>query len=183
MLNEEQLSQASPAFLRYNEAKYLLEQFRRHCGPPAHSYFHLIVYFDAFLFCIVSIEEMLSRSQKDALHQLEIFTFLKAARNITTHHSILAAPPDAQKVGFQRPFGRLLALGGPQESGRLQVNITVFRRVFDNAAAKYPRHKRGFDAGKDYLTAKETQGHTELFIEDIMHEALQAVADTLGYRP
>jgi hypothetical protein len=187
MLNEQQISQAEPAFLRFNEAKYLYHQFITHCGPPADSYFHMIAYFDSFLFCLISIEEMVPDGKRNILHLKDVFRFLKAARNVTTHHSILAAPPGAQTVGFQRPFGRVISssLGGTQlnDSARLKINLDVFRRVFDTAAVKYSRAKRSFEAGQDYLTRKESEGQTEIFIEEVMNEGIQAVAQALGYEP
>ncbi len=185
MLNEQQISQADSALLRYTEAKYLHGQFRAHCGPPRDSYFHMIVYFDAFLFCFISIEEMINEESSNSLNSKDVFKFLKAARNVTTHHSILAAPPGAQTAGFQRPFGRIgdvsIGVSHPYGSAKLQVNLDVFERVFDTAADRWPRGRASFAAGKAYLTRKQSEGLSEIFIEDVMKEGLQAVAEVLGY--
>jgi hypothetical protein len=183
MIDEHEISKTDPAFFRYLEAKYLCGRFLDSCGPPRDSYFQMILYFDAFLFCFVSIEEMVSPEEKKGLNQLDIFKFLKAARNVTTHHSILAAP--IQKGEFVRGVSRDINenTGGSQPiaSARFRVNTENFRKTFSLAAKKWPRNKSGFQAGEKYLNRIEANGGSRVYFEDIMAEGLRAVRKTLGY--
>lgn len=182
MINEHEISKTDPAFLRYLEAEYLCGQFLDSCGPPLDSYFQMILYFDAFLFCFVSIEEMVSPEKKKGLNQLDIFKFFKAARNVTTHHSILAAP--VQKGEFVRGVLRDIneSTGGslPIASARFKVNTENFRKIFSLAAKKWP-HGKGFQAGEEYLNRIEANGSSKVYIEDIMAEGLRAVRKSMGY--
>ena len=165
MIDEHEISKIDPAFLRYLEAEYLCGRFLDSCGPPLDSYFQMILYFDAFLFCFVSIEEMVSPEKKKGLNQLDIFKFFKAARNVTTHHSILAAP--VQKGEFVRGVLRDIneSTGGSQPiaSARFRVNAENFRRTFSLAAKIWPRDKSGFQAGEEYLNRIEANGGSKAY--------------------
>lgn len=88
----EQLSQISPAALRLAEADFVLRMFRE-ATKARHdeTRFLLTTYFDAFLFCYVSIEEMVEEaSLKSKIQAIPIFSFFKALRNIATHHCVLS---------------------------------------------------------------------------------------------
>ena len=145
MLNDTELSKTNPSQLRLKEAEFFRQKFVEASGPPKSSYFQMIAYFDAFLFCAISIEEMVSTAQKDKLNSEDIFKFFKAARNLTTHHSILAAPK--QKSQYLRPHSRTISIsiGGNSEgsSARFRVAIEKFRQVFNTASTNYPRSKKG----------------------------------------
>lgn len=180
MLNEQAITQADPVLLRYKEAQYLYVKFEAACGPPRDSYFEMIVYFDAFLFCFVSIEEMVSKEIKEKLNDLDVFKFLKAARNVTTHHSVLAAPN--QKGEFVRPFFRAIdesKVGNA--SARLRIDVEQFGQIFSLAAELWPCGKKVFQAGAESLRRIEASGGKELFIEDVMGDGLQAISKMLGY--
>jgi hypothetical protein len=77
MLDENQVSKSSPAELRLHEAVFFYNRFRDACGPPRDSYFEMISFFDAFLFALTSIEEMLSPTDKSKLHATDVFMFLR----------------------------------------------------------------------------------------------------------
>lgn len=103
ILTEPELAASTPVSLRLAEAEYFLSQFRAHCGPPRDSYFLMICYLDAFLFSLVSVEDIISRKRKK-LNECLVFKFLKAARNVTTHQLVLAAP--SRQGEHTRPFSR-----------------------------------------------------------------------------
>ncbi len=171
-MNEQQISKSEPVCLRYEGACYLYKKFIDSCGPPRDSYFHMITYFDAFLFSYVSIEEMIDEKTKTRLNELDIFKFLKAARNITAHHSILAAP--AQRGGFERPFSRIINDGNTgTASARLRIRVDKFRQVFTLAAQKYPGGKVSFQNSEDYLQSIEAAGAENVFIDAIMLEGIE----------
>src|SRR5712692_11385221 len=107
-MNESEMSKATTAELRLGAAQYFYTQYLKHCGPPLDSYFLMVNYFDAFLFALTSIEEMIDQHSKKALRANQTFRFLKALRNITTHHSVLAAAVGNAK--FPRPFSRDLSV-------------------------------------------------------------------------
>lgn len=180
-MNENEISKAEPVHLRYNEARHLYDCFLESCGPPRDSYFRMITYFDAFLFTYVSIEEMVDSGTKNQLNQLPVFKFLKAARNITTHHSVLAAPNQAGE--FNRPFSRIINDGNTGiASAKLKVRIEKFREMFSLAGEKYPRGSKGFQESEAYLQCIEQNGTDSVFIEEIMLEGLKGVSNVLGIK-
>jgi hypothetical protein len=178
-MNEKQISESEPVCLRFKGAQHLYEKFIESCGPPRDSYFHMITYFDAFLFSYVSIEEMIDKDEKTKLNELDVFKFLKAARNITTHHSVLAAPNQAGD--FERPFSRVINDGNTGiASAKLRVRIEKFREMFTIAMQKYPRGAKGFQESEAYLLRIETTGADSIFIEEVMLEGLESAASILG---
>lgn len=174
-MDEQQILKSEPVCLRYEGARHLYEKFIDSCGPPRDSYFHMITYFDGFLFSYVSIEEMIDEHTKKRLNELDVFKFLKAARNITTHHSILAAPK--QRGDFERPFSRIINDGNTGiTSARLQVRIEKFRQIFTMAAQIFPGGKRAFQESEEYLQRIEATGADNVFIDAIMLEGLEGAA-------
>ena len=181
-MNEIELSTAGPPKVRLKEAVFFRDKFITACGPPLDSNFEMIVYFDAFLFTIVSIEEMVERRERQKLQASDVFLFLKAARNVTTHHSVLAAPN--QPKGFAHPLPRQITehVGGaePFAYARFVVSTDNFRAVFRHAAASYPQGRRNFELGECYLDLVDQRGKKEFYLEDVMQEGIDAVADILG---
>ena len=177
-MDETQISNSEPAYLRYKGAWHIYEKFIESCGPYD-SYFQMITFLDAFLFLYVSIEEMINKQKKHTLNQLDVYNFLKAARNITTHHSILAAPK--QKGDFERPFSRCIEEGGIP-SAKLKMRIEKFRQIFSLAAKNYKRGEKQFLKSEDYLNRIEAEGKNEIYIEEIMLEGLIKAAKVLDFK-
>lgn len=179
VMNEQEVSKSEPVVLRFRGSQCLYRKFIESCGPPRDSYFHMITYFDAFLFAYISIEEMTDNDIKNSLNRLDVFKFLKAARNITTHHSILAAPN--QQGGFERPFSRVMEDGNTGiTTARLRIKIEKFREIFDLAARKYPRARKGFEDSEEYLKRIEASGNGNVFIDAIMLEGIECAAKVLN---
>lgn len=174
MLETEMISLTS-AQLRLEQARHFLSAFVCSCGPPRDSYFHMVANFDAFLFFLTSTEEMVGTPQRAVLQAEEAFRFMKALRNITTHHSILAASQSDAK--FFRPFIRHLdeCIGPTQSSsGRLVLVPDRLRAIFDAIECEVPREKKTLDLARHHLASLEVRG-TTLYIEDVMREALASV--------
>ena len=181
-LDEVTISTIDPAILRHEEAIYLCSEFLSHCVSPKESTFHMITYLDSFLFCFISIEEMVSDEDKILLKKSPIFNFLKAARNVTAHHVILAAPK--QKDNFKYPFFRSvrvsLNLRTGHKSGQtiLRLNIIQFRETF-STASEHPRGKSTLKLAEPYLKIKESTGIGEILFEEVMKEGLDLIASIL----
>lgn len=181
MLTEIDIMNLSPSQLRYEEARFFLSAFIRHCGPPVDSYFGMVACFDAFLFCFVSIEELVTPTQKNTLNAQPVFKFLKAARNVTTHRSVLASP--VQKGGYERPFYRVIReeTGTRSASARLCVSIEGFRNLFATVGADRIQEQPTLDAAEDYLKDLAARGIEELSIQGVSQEGLEVVARLLGF--
>jgi hypothetical protein len=175
MLDETQISRLSAAELRLYEAVYFYQRFRDACGPPKDSYFAMISLFDAFLFVLISIEEMVSPSDKNRLHSSDVFKFFKAARNVTTHHSVLAAPN--QSGGFVRPFSRNIREVDGLGSAELRIDVAKLTAGFSVAAANFPRGANVFQAGITYLSNRLAP-QIDLVAE--MKDGLLAVKNAIG---
>lgn len=180
-MQETEMLGQHPAALRYEEANYFLSQFIKNCGPPSDSYFLMICYFDAFLFVFVSIEEMVSKDIKIKLQEQEVFRFLKALRNINSHHSILAAPLSDNK--FPRPFSRIIVDEPANSSAHLRLNYDMLRDVFDSVEQKRPKEKSTLDFARQYLVKLENMGKTNVYLDDVLKEGLEQVRALLFAMP
>ena len=175
-MQETEMVKLSAPRLRLEEAKYFYSQFVAHCGPPRDSYFLMVAYFDAFLFALVSVEDMVPISVKAQLKSNEVFRFVKALRNITMHHSVLAALQPGAK--FVRPFSRHVTevIGSdPWASAKLAIDYPNFRAIFDAIEAERPSEKPTLDIARAYL-AKLEAGLQPVFIESVLTNGLNAVA-------
>lgn len=180
-MQETEMVLLTTAQLRYREADYFYTQFLAHCGPPHDSYFQMVCYFDSFLFALTSVEEMVDTSSKATLRDVEVFRFIKALRNITMHHSVLAAPQPGAKL--VRPFSRQISesVGGIQSSSaKLAIKYSNFREIFDYIEVKRPSEKRTLDVARDYL-AKLEAGSQPVYLETVLYDALQKVAKLIAF--
>jgi hypothetical protein len=174
-MQEPEMPTLTTAQLRYREAEYFYSEFIANSGPPRDSYFKMVCYFDAFLFALVSVEEMIDDSAKARLRDIDVFRFVKALRNITMHHSVLAAPQPGAK--FERPFFRHLweSIGGaPVASAKLGIRFDIFRGIFDAIEAERPTEKHTLNPARDYLLKLESRTQP-IFLESVLFDALSAV--------
>jgi hypothetical protein len=175
-MQEADMSALSAPGLRCAEAQYFLSRFIENCGPPVDSYFLMVCYFDAFLFSLISVEEMISSEAKEHLRRKDVFRFLKALRNISSHHSVLGASLKDSK--FPRPFSRTInvSVGGPpDDSSRLRLRFDVLRNIFDSIEQERPQESKNLDIARKYLAKLEKDNNSDVFIEDIMKEGLNEV--------
>ena len=178
-MKEEELGRQSPASLRLAEAEYFLWEYIRHCGPPIDSYFKMVCYFDAFLFSLVSVEEMIGEEGKRQLQTDVSFRFLKALRNISTHHSILAAPIQGK---FERPFSRRVTVsvgGSPNDSSRLSLRFDVLRQIFDVVEAERKQEAKTLGLAREFVNDLEASGK-DVFLEEIMQHAFNSAKGVLA---
>ena len=124
-LNEVELPKLSAPSLRLAQAKYHHRKYIEHCGPPRDDLFLMITYLDAFLATIVSIEELLPKSEKKQLRLIPEFMFMVALRNLTTHHSVIATRTEPV-AKFPRLFKRKVSM---QVGGREEISEAKF--LFD----------------------------------------------------
>ena len=176
-MQELEMSTLTTAQLRYFEAEYFYSQFIANSGPPREVYFKMVCYFDAFLFALVSVEEMIDASAKAHLREIEVFRFVKALRNITMHHSVLVSPQPGAK--FECPFSRHLSVsigGAPdyEDSAKLAIRYDIFRCIFDAIEAQRPNEKATLDAARYYLSKLESQAQP-IFLESVLLDALNSV--------
>lgn len=182
-MDEETLSKTPPALLRLTHAEYFREEYVRHSGPPMDSYWLMVGYFDAFLFSLAPVQNMASPTVRDKLDGIPAFRFFKALRNVTTHHSVLAASVSGNK--FPRPFSRHVRVamdGPPSDSSRLIFRLDVLRQILDAVAKERRSEKNNVEIAKSYINELEAR-QGDVFLEDIMSEALTAVKSVVSKRP
>lgn len=173
-MQEDEMSKLSVPELRYREAVYFYKQFVAHSGPPQDSYFLMVSYFDAFLFALTSVEEMLDVSNKKALHNIDAFAFIKTLRDVTVHHSVLAAPQPGAK--FIRPFNRHVKdlVGGQSSSSRLAISYDQFRNIFNMLELERPFEKVKYERARKYLAQLEAYPQP-VFLSQVLDAALEGV--------
>jgi hypothetical protein len=134
----------------------------------------MVCYFDSFLFSIVSVEEMVDATTKETLRNIDVFRFVKALRNITGHHSVLAGQQSGTK--FIRPFNRHIVDGDDRHaSSNLAISYDNFRTIFNAVEAEWPREKPTLDVARSFLSKIEA-GPQPVYIERVLRDALDAVA-------
>ena len=174
-----------PANLRCHEAEYFFHCFLRACGGPDHhdDYFTMIAFFDAYLFSIVSIEDMVAKDERALLHNIDLFRFLKALRNVTSHHSVLAGPSIGWK--FERPFSRHVSENfskGVPIPAKLELRFDVLRRIFDAVQQERPRERKTLDRARAYMSRLEAE-QAPVFIDTVMREGIVVVRASLANPP
>jgi hypothetical protein len=180
-VDEQTLANTPPALLRLMHAEHFLAEYVRHSGPPVDSYWLMVGYFDAFLFALASVHDMASQLIRDKLATISTFRFFKALRNVTAHHSVLAATVTGSK--FQRPFLRHVSVsvgGPPNDSSRLVFRLDVLRQILDAVENERPHEKRNLDIARGYINELEAR-RTHVFLEDVMSEALAAAKAVVAH--
>ncbi|MDH4425601.1 MAG: hypothetical protein QE495_04060 [Acidovorax sp.] len=168
-----EFAEMSPPVLRLAEAHYLFAQFKSARNTENHGLFLLTVYFDALLFCSVSIEEMVDAATRDKLRSIPVFLFFKALRNIATHHSVLSG----FNGKFTRPIARVVYAG---------VNCNVefaeeffllpdrLKTIFDAVLQARPSERHTIDPARSYLAGLESTGN-KIMIVDLIQSVISEV--------
>lgn len=172
MLSVTEFAELSPSRLRLKEAEFFLEQLK-HAGTVDHNktLFLMTAYFDAFIFCYVSIEEMLTGEKKEEIRALGVFRFFKALRNISMHHSILTGIKDSK---FERPIGRVLHIGvgcTVAETAKFFLLPTKLSAIFDALLIERPKEKYTIEPAREFLN-QLIQSNEQIFLVALMQQAL-----------
>lgn len=162
-----EFSAMSAPELRLREVKYLFEKFKAaRNSEPNCGLFLLTVYFDSLLFCLISIEEMVDQATKDRLRALDSFSFFKALRNITGHHSILSS----SKGKFERPVSRIVSVGvgcSVEYAEQFVLLPVKLEAVFANLLAERPRERKTIEKARSYLASLRFKPGDMLLVEAI----------------
>lgn len=166
----------SPAAIRLKQSAAFLAHFNHASRPNHDSWFEMSMYFDAFLFCFVSIEEMVDSQAKIALEETPSFRFFKALRNIAAHHSILSGASPTSK--FPRPLTRMLpaTCGSPEtEPVEFKLRPDVLRQIFESVSSSRKSERKNIEAANAYLTSLEGAGQP-IYIRHVMLKAIDEAA-------
>ncbi|WP_312252481.1 hypothetical protein [Stenotrophomonas sp.] len=148
----------SAPLLRLNEAKFLLNRFNASRNvDPNEGLFLLTVYFDSFLFSLISVEEMVDDQTRAALRAMDSFLFFKALRNVSTHHSVLSGLHGK----FERPISRKVSIGigcDVDYSEQFYFIPERLRDVFKQVLAERQGEKWTLAGAGRYLDALEAAG-------------------------
>ena len=170
----DRFAEMSAPMLRLTEAKYLFDQFKSaRNAEQNHGLFLLTVYFDAFLFCLISIEEMVDDATRDKLRAIPAFLFFKALRNVATHHSVLSGV----KGKFARPISRIVSVGigcSVEFSEQFFLLPDKLRVIFDTVLQERPGERRTIEAARNYLSQLETSGR-QIMIVDLIQAVVSEV--------
>jgi len=163
--------------VRLIEAEYFLNQYVANTGPHD-SYFLMVCYLDAFLFTLISIEELVSQSVRHTLHQKDAFLFLKALRNTNAHHIVLGIRLKDSK--FSHPISPEETIDeSPYTFTELRLEFDGLRQVFAAIEKQRPREKKTLDGARRFMELLESQNRHADFIENFMREGLNEVASVL----
>lgn len=164
----------TPAQLRLAETRHLFELFKAARNAEVnYGLFLLTTYFDALLFCLVSIEEMIPADRRVALRSVDSFIFFKALRNIATHHSVLSGI----KGKFERPISRLVSVGvgsTPAFSEQFFLVPDKLEVIFDSVLQERPSERRTIEIARRYLSSLR-QGERDIMIVDVVDEVISEV--------
>jgi hypothetical protein len=165
----------SPARVRLLESRHLFEQFKlARNSKPNHGLFLLTTYFDALLFCLVSVEEMVPADTRQRLRSLDSFLFFKALRNITTHHIVLSGA----KGKFERPIARVVSVGvgcTPDFSEQFYVIAEQLEAIFDAVLIERPGERTTIEGARRYLASVVAQGDTPIMLVGLVGGVLAEV--------
>jgi hypothetical protein len=174
----EQLSKLSPAEARLAESSFVLEKFAE-ASKASHNetLFLLTAYFDAFLFCYISIEEMVDDAHlKSRIQGIPIFAFFKALRNIATHHCVLAGVQGK----FPSPIARIVKIGG-RENAVFCVVPDKVEYIFSEIIKIFPRESKTIESARKFLASRVAQGG-DILVYELMRAAVESVKGLLPYK-
>lgn len=165
----------TPAALRLAEARFLFERLKD-SGRADHdsTLFLMTTYFDSFLFCLVSIEEMITDTQRDSIRSIPVFRFFKALRNITTHHSVLTGIKDSK---FPRPITRIVSIGvGCQvdDAAKFCVIPEKLHFIFDEIVKERPGERKTIEFARAFLNDLSDSGR-DILVADLMQLAITEI--------
>ena len=171
----DQFAEMSAPLLRLTEARYLFDQFKSaRNAEPNHGLFLLTVYFNSFLFCLVSIEEMVDTATRSkSVRATSFFLFFKALRNIMIHPQRLFR---GQRGKFPRLISRIVSVGVGC-SVELSVAITLppdSESHIDTVATERPRETRTIEAAQSYLSILEAAGQ-KIMVVDLIQAVVSDV--------
>jgi hypothetical protein len=162
--------------IRWKEAEYFLNQYIAY-SRPHDSCFLMVCYLDAFLYTLISIEE-LDRSIRDELHQKDAFLFLKALRNTNAHHIVLGVRLKDSK--FSHPTSSEVTIDeSPYTFTGLRLEFDSLRQIFTAIEKERPEQKKTLDGARRFITLLESQNRNSDFIENFMREGLNEVKSVL----
>jgi len=148
----------------------MLDLYVESKGEAYDSYFDMNCFLDAFLFMLVSVEDIAPPNVSANFRKEPAFVFLKQLRNLTTHHAIAAGSIQGSK--FLRPLSR--EVWGNGGGGQLFFNLGQLVKVFDAMAAERPRSKPILEQAKAFA-ATEFPAGSQVYVEVIFRRALNLV--------
>ncbi len=141
----------------------------------------MVGYFDAFLFALASVHDMAPQLVRNKLDDIGVFRFFKVLRNVTAHHSVLAATIAGNK--FQRPFSRHMSIsigGSPNDSSRLVFRLDILHDILNAVEKEWPPEKKNLNVARDFINTLEAR-KSHVFLEEIMSEAVTAAKSVLSH--
>lgn len=175
MTSADDFLKLNPSELRLREASFLVDRFFEACNAEHNdTLFLMTTYFDSFLFCFVSIEEMVSSEQRVALRESNLFRFIKALRNISTHHSILTG---SKTNRFPRPIARILSVGVgcvPKQNAEFYIKDKTLHEIFDKILDKRPQEKHNIPPAKKFLKER-AENKERILISELLCESIELV--------
>jgi hypothetical protein len=185
------------ARLRWAEARKLLELFETSCGPPSPDGLLMSIYFNCFLFELVSIEELVSCQAKEALRRSDLFMFLKALRNVGAHEMVL----DLARAGKGKKRLPTTVLGietgvsdgrvklSWQRSEHLLLPIARLRKVMDRRSRQWRKQRKCKDPPRDVTGARHLLRRLvrlksqNVDVMSAFRKGLNTVASVIGEKP
>ena len=174
------MASLSPAEIRLKQSTAFLAHFNHASRANHDCWFEMSMYFDAFLFCFVSMEEMVDSQAKNALQNTPSFRFFKVLRNISTHHSILSGASPKSK--FPRPLTRYIpeTSGAPEtEQVEFRLKPDVLRSIFDQVAVEVKHERANIEVAKDFLASLEVNGG-HIHIRHVMQKAIDEASSNVA---
>ncbi len=162
---------------RWKEAEYFLNSYIGNRGPH-HDSFSMVCSFDAFLYTLISIEEVVSETIRVTLRKSDAYLFLKALRNANAHHFVLVV--EMKDSNFPNPTSHELTINeSPYTFYKIRLLFDKLRQVFADIEKRRPREKNTFDGARRFMTTLESQNTDSDLIENLMREGLNEVKSAL----
>ncbi len=120
---------------------------------------------------------MVEQERKKALLAIDSFLFLKALRNIATHHCVLSGI----KGKFERPVVRLISVGVGTTVPFAEQFILVPEKleiIFSAILSARRREARTIDGARRYLATLQLTGE-DIFLVNVVEEALTDVGEII----
>jgi hypothetical protein len=173
--------------LRLRQACHFYASFDKHHGEgvdPLDARFIWMCYADAFLMMIVSLKDLATTDQQEALKNSDLFRMITVLRNVTVHRAVVSTASPLTMIN------RNIALHVDRLQPRQEdvvLNTTRIAVALDHyeqelkSGGKWKQERRNVEGARRWNDGMSAAGITTVCLSQVFLEALTTVVGICGF--
>jgi len=187
MAHYEEIDRLGAPELRFRQACQFYTLFDEHHGEgvdPLDTRFLWMCYADAFLMMIVSLKDLVTTDQREALKNSDLFRMITVLRNVTVHQAVISTASPLTMinrnitlhVGRRQPRHEDAVLN----SSRITEALDHYEQEL-KSGGKWRQERRNVEGALRWNDALKAAGVTTVDLSQVFVEALTVVAGICGF--